>query len=176
MTSEFAALISRTPAALNVAGVQVVVPFAPAATWLEALSAPHVLAFTLADQDSKRKLIDALTTVPGAAEALESQSYALLRSATGRARWWESVRLANTAATPDVLGRLVLAGVDPHTRTIGEWCAAMYTLATQNADETGLIKFEMTLAFPPDGFEDEWDDGEDYDQMIEGFRDLPGMS
>ena len=52
----------------------------------------------------------------------------------------------------------------------------MYAVATKDADDTGRIRFEMQLAFPPSGFEDRWDDGEDYDQMVAGFRDLPGMS
>src|SRR5688500_5163531 len=173
--SEAGARISRSPVTLTVAGVKVTVPFAPAAVWLDALQDPARAVLHLADKSSKERLMWALLDVPGAEEAIRSQSYELIRRATGRATWWESTRLANTAASPEVLGRLVLAGVDPHTRSIGEWCAAMYTVATQNADETQLIKFDMTLAFPPPGYEDEWDDGEDYDAMAAGFRDLPGQ-
>ena len=175
MPSEHAYLISRSPVMLTVAGVDVCIPFSPAARWLEAMDDPRSLAFALADRPSQERLLEALVTVPGAEQALYAQSYALLARSTGRARWWEGARLANSGAAPEILGRLVLAGVDPYARTIGEWCAAMYTVATQNSDETGQIRFEMQLAFPPAGFEDQWDDGEDYDQMMAGFRDLPGM-
>jgi len=173
--SDPGALISRSPVTLTVAGVKVTVPFAPAAAWLDALQDPARAVLHLADKPSKERLMWALLDVPGAEDAIRAQSYDLIRRATGRSQWWESTRLANTAASPDVLGRLVLAGVDPHTRSIGEWCAAMYTVATQNADQTQQIKFDMTLAFPPPGYEDEWDDDEDYESMAAGFRDLPGQ-
>lgn len=176
MASEFASLISRAPVTVNVAGAEVIIPYAPAAAWIEAIEQPAYVAFHLADGPSREALLRVLLEVPGAEQALEHQSHALIARATGRARWWEGVRLANTAASADVLGHLVLAGVDPHARTIGEWCAAMYAVATKDADDTGRIRFEMQLAFPPSGFEDRWDDGEDYDQMVAGFRDLPGMS
>lgn len=176
MPSEFSSLISRSPVTINVAGAEVTIPYASAAVWIEAMERPAYLAFTLADEPSRERLIGVLMDVPGSAEALERQSHALIRSATGRARWWEGVRLANTAASADVLGHLVLAGVDPHARTIGEWCSAMYTVATKDADETGQIRFEMQLAFPPSGYEDQWDDGVDYDEMVAGFRDLPGVN
>lgn len=176
MPSEFASLISRSPVTVNVAGAEVTIPYAPAAAWIEALERPEYLAFTLADEPSRERLLEVLLDVPGAEEALKRQSHALIQRATGWPRWWEGVRLANTAASADVLGHLVLAGVDPHARTIGEWCSAMYTVATRDADETGRIRVEMQLAFPPSGYEDQWDDGEDFDQMVAGFRDLPGMS
>lgn len=175
MPSEYALLISRAPVTVNVAGVQVTVPFSPAGVWIEHLDRPSTLLYRLADEPSQRALLEALRTVPGADKALENQSYAFLARMTGRARWWEGLRLANTGAAPDVLGRMVLNGVDPYARTVGEWCAAMYTLAVQDQDETGVIRFEMQLAFPPAGFEEQWDDGEDYETMAAGFRDLPGM-
>lgn len=157
------------------AGVEVHVPFRPATQWVDAMQTPSAALFHLTDAEGRKGIVRALVTVPGAREALEHQSHALITQATGRARWWEAVRLVMTSIEPNVLGRLVLAGVDPETRTIGEWCAAMYAVATQNVDETGRIRFDMALAFPPDGFEDEWDDGEDYEAMVAGFRDLPGV-
>lgn len=176
MASDASLLLSRDDIHLTVAGATIRIPFAPAATWLNVLDQPDYLIFGLADQEGKETLLSLLVDTPGADQAIRTQSRALIKRVTGRERWWEAVRLAYTGASPGFLGHLVLAGVDANVRTIGEWCASVYTVSTRNADDTGRIRFDMSIALPPEGLEDEWDDGNDFESMQADFRDFPGMS
>ena len=73
----------------------------------------------------------------------------------------------STSAGPDVLGRLVLANVDPWARSLGEWCAATYALCVKGCDEKGRMRFDFSLSVPPPGYEDEWDDGGDDPEAVQ---------
>lgn len=176
MASSPAAYLSRKPRVLVVAGARVTIPYAPAAAWLEHLEAPTNVAYLMADPESQDRIEEALLEIPGASTSLTHQSTELLKAVTGRPRWWEGVRLALAGADPDVMGELILAGLDPWQRTIGEWSAAVYSLAVRNLDAIEREKFRMRLSFPPAGFAHQWNDGEDFDAMVAGMRDMPGVS
>jgi hypothetical protein len=151
---------SRKPLTVTVAGVRAEIPYRPAAVWVEELGRLSVLAAVLAEDSAREALADALLAHPGASARLHEESLRILAEATGM-KWWEAGRLMATSAGGEVLGRLVLAGVDPWNRSVGEWCAAVYALCVKGQDEKGRLRFEFSLSLPPPGYEDEWDDGQD---------------
>lgn len=159
MRSEFAALLRR-PLTVTVADTPFVLPWRPAAVWAEGVERLSLLAWTLAEPEDRERLADLVAEHPAAAADLKGESLRLLGEAAGR-RWWEAQALLYTSAGPDLLGRLVLAGVDPWTRSVGEWCAATYALCVKGQDEKGRLRFDFQLSIPPAGYEDEWDDGGD---------------
>ncbi|MFE4535696.1 hypothetical protein ACFRKB_11515 [Streptomyces scopuliridis] len=176
MTDPYAA-ISRNPATITVAGHPVTIPYQPAAAWLTALadSRPSLALLRVADEPSRTWLINQLAAGTLPLETAVQGSYDALTAIGGRA-WWETYRLGVLSTDTATLGHLVLAGVDPAVRTLGEWCAAVYTLLTRNAKEQDVFKFDSQLAAPPPGFEDEWDDDQDFAAMAEAARNMPGMS
>lgn len=149
---------SREPLSITVAGARFQVPYRPAALWVDAIENPRALASRLAEPEDREALADLLIDVRSAREDLKRESFRILGEATGRA-WWEAGRLLNTSVQPEVLGRLVLSGVDAWTRSVGEWCAAVYALCVKGQDEKGRVRFDFTLSVPPPGYEDAWDDG-----------------
>ncbi|MYZ38436.1 MULTISPECIES: hypothetical protein [unclassified Streptomyces] len=171
------AAISRSAVTVQVAGHPVTVPYRAAGHWLTAVadSRPSLALMRLADEDGRAWLIGRLAAGDLALETAVQGSYDALSQAGGRA-WWESYRLLSLGAQPAVLGHLLLAGVDPWARSLGEWCAAVHTLMTRNSKEEDVFKFDSQLAAPPAGFEDEWDDSEDFDAMVAAARNMPGMA
>lgn len=157
-TSDTAALFSRRPLPVTVAGVTVMLPWRPAAEWVSHLDHLHVLAARLADPEGRDALARAVTNKTGAAKELKAESLRILGEVTGR-KWWESGRLLASSADTEILGRLVLSGVDPWQRSAGEWAAAVYALCLKDQDQKGRDKFTFTLSLPPPGYEEEWDDG-----------------
>lgn len=164
MRPELAAL-SRDPVPVNICGYEFLLPWQPAAVWAQLLDQTSVLAVRLADEEDRDRMAEAVLETPGGIDALHSESLRLLMEQTGR-RWWEGARLLATSVAPDILGRLTLAGVDPWTVSVGQWCAATYALCTKDADEKGRLRFDFSLSIPPEGFEDEWDDGADDAEQI----------
>jgi hypothetical protein len=165
--------LSRDPVPVTVAGVLLPLPYRPAAVWARALDRPESLAATLAAPEQRETLADLILERPGAMEDLRRESLRILGEATGRP-WWESARLLNTSVAPEILGRLVLAGVDAHARSVGEWCAAVYALCVKHADEKGRLRFDFSLSIPPAGYEDEWDDGDDPAAIMASLGKLNG--
>lgn len=165
MPSEFQAL-SRSPLTVTVAGVRVRLPYRPAAVWAVGIERLNVLVSVLADEAGREQLIDLVIDDPGAADDVRRESLRILAESTGR-KWWEAGRLLATSVQPEVLGRLVLAGVDAHARSVGEWVAAVYALCVKGQDEKGRLKFDFSLSIPPPGYEDEWDDEGDDPEAIE---------
>jgi hypothetical protein len=161
--SEYGPLL-RGPVAVTLAGVRFLVPYRPAAMWAPALGHVGSLAALLAEPEDRDEMAELLLTHPSARAELERESLRILEEACAR-NWWEAARLINTAVNGEVLGRMVLAGVDPWTRSVGEWCAAVYALCVKGQDEKGRIKFDFTLSVPPPGYEDAWDDGGSSDPM-----------
>ena len=159
MASEYGPL-SRRPLTVTVADVRAEIPYRPAAVWVGELAQLHVLAAVLADAPAREALADAILAYPAAAARLREESLRILGEASGM-KWWEAGRLLSASAGGEVLGRLVLAGVDPWNRSVGEWCAAVYALCVKGQDEKGRLRFEFSLSLPPPGYEDEWDDGQD---------------
>lgn len=92
---------------------------------------------------------------------LSEWSHALMLELTGW-KWWEVNTLIVTSLTPGVLGRLVLAGVDPGRVTLGQWCAAVWAVLTEHADAKQAERLKTELSLPPEGYEDAWDDDEEY--------------
>jgi hypothetical protein len=153
--SEFAPL-SRDSLTATVAGTRFLLPYRPAAVWAQGMRHVGSLVAVLAEPEDRDVLAD-LVIVHGR-EELERESLRLLSEATGR-NWWEAGRLLSTSVSPEVLGRLVLANVDPWARSVGEWCAAVYALCVKGQDEKGRIRFDFSLSIPPVGHEAAWDDG-----------------
>lgn len=158
MASDRAPVFLRSPLTVIVAGVTVTVPYRAAAEWVAHLDQLHILAAKLADQDGRDTLARLIVEHPAAAEQLKEESLRLLAEVTGR-QWWESGRLLATSADTEILGRLVLAGVDPWQRSVGEWAAAVYALCLKDQDQKGRDRFKFTLSLPPPGYEEQWDDG-----------------
>lgn len=165
MPSDFGVL-SRRPLTVTVAGTRVTVPYRPAADWAAALERLSHLAGMLAEPDDRETLAELVIDRRQAVDDLRQESLRILSEATGR-KWWEAGRLISTSVSPEVLGRLVLAGVDAHARSVGEWCAAVYALCVKGHDEKGRLRFDFSLSVPPPGYEDEWDDDGDDPEAIE---------
>ncbi|MGS2588104.1 hypothetical protein [Streptomyces hebeiensis] len=170
-------MISRSPVTVQVAEHLVTVPYRTAGAWLTALadSRPSLALMRVADETGRAWLLGQLATGHLALDEAAQGSYAALTAVGGRP-WWETYRLLTLGAEPSVLGHLLLAGVDPWARSAGEWCAAVYTLITRNAKEEDVFKVDSQLAVPPAGFEDSWDEGDDFDAMVEAARNMPGMA
>lgn len=157
MPSDFAPIL-REPVTVTVAGTRISLPYQPAAVWAKGLERLSFLAAVLAGPDDRERIADLLIEHPHAVAELRAESLRILGEAAGR-RWWEAGRLLSTSVQPEVLGRLVLANVDPWQRSVGEWCAAVYALCVKGQDEKGRIRFDFSLSIPPADHEDEWDDG-----------------
>lgn len=171
MPSEFAPLL-RAPLTVTVVDTRIVLPYRPAAVWAGGLEKLHQLVAVLADEDGRETLADLVIGHPQAVDDLRAESLRILGEAAGRS-WWEAGRLISTSASPEVLGRLVLAGVDPWQRSVGEWCAATYALCVKGADEKGRLRFDFSLSVPPPGYEDEWDDdGVDPEQVQAALKSM----
>lgn len=169
-------LISRAPVRVCVGGRDLLLPYRPAAEWMAATRRLPGLVSQLATPEQREVLITLVMDQPGAAADLPREGRRILGEATGR-KWYQALRLINTAADPEALGRLLLAGLDPWERTIGEWCAATYALAVKGADEKQRGRLDFRLALPPRGFEDEWDDdgGLDPEATLSAVQALTGQ-
>lgn len=159
MPGDFAAF-HRDPMAITVAGSRFWIPYRTAGAWAVALNQLHILAAMLADDADRERIGDLVLEYPQAVDDLRRESCRILGEASGR-KWWEAARLLSTSSGTEVLGRLILSGVDPWNRSLGEWCAATYALCVKGQDDKGRLKFDFSLGIPPAEFEDEWDDGAD---------------
>ena len=164
MTSDFAAF-SRAPLQVVIGGRQIFLPWRPAAEWALNLERLSILAARFAEPADRDWIAGRMVDDPEVGVQVRAESFRLLAEETGR-KWWESGRLLATSGAPDVLGRLTLAGIDPWRVSLGQWCAATYVVCTEHADQKGRLKFDFSLAVPPPGFEDEWDDGADDEAEI----------
>ncbi|MEU7010363.1 hypothetical protein [Streptomyces sp. NPDC046332] len=164
MPGEFAAF-NRNPTTINICGNVFLIPYRPAAAWALDLHRLHVLAARLADDNTREELADLVIAMPAAAVELHRESLRLLADATGW-RWWEAARLLSSSGAPALTGRLTLAGVDPWAVSVGQWCAATYSILAENKDEKDRLKLDFQLSIPPPGFEDEWDDDADDPEQI----------
>ncbi len=174
MANEFVPIL-RDPVTVTVAGRGFVLPWRPAAVWCAGASRPSVLASLLADQDQRDGMADLVLETPGAAKELARESLRILSEACGR-KWWEGNRLINTSIAPEILGRLVLAGVDPWARSVGEWTAAVYAMCVKGLDEKARLRLDFRLSLPPAGYEDEWDDegGDDPEAVANAVQAMMG--
>lgn len=176
MANEFVPIL-RDPVTVTVAGTALTIPWRPAAVWCAGASRPSVLASLLADQEQRNDLADLILEQRGASKELARESLRILSEACGR-RWWEANRLINTSVAPEILGRLVLAGVDPWARSVGEWTAAVYAMCVKGLDDKARMRLDFKLSLPPAGYEDEWDDedGDDPEAVANAVQAMMGNS
>lgn len=156
--------LSREPVRITVHGTELRIRWHPALDWLEALrrdSDSVVLA--LAEGADELILGLAMGDVP--LYAVSEASHSLLEDETGY-RWWMALKLAVSSASGAVLGELTLSGVDPARVSLSQWCAATYRVLTRNADQKDKLKIDFELELPPPGYEESWDDGNDYEAMV----------
>lgn len=170
------ALISREGVRVRVGGRDFHLPYRPAAEWMSAARRSSGLVSQLARPEDRDVMIELVMDVPGAVEDLHREGRRILTEATGR-KWYQTEKLINTSVNPEVLGRLLLAGLDPWQRSIGEWCAAVYALAVKGLDDKKRTRLDFSLALPPPGFEDEWDDdgGADPEATMSAVQELMGQ-
>ena len=152
-------VLSRGPVTVMIRGVMITLPFRPAAVWCQSLDHLDLLVPALADDEGRDAISDLVIEQGVSREELQTEAFRIIQEACGR-KWWEAGRLLSTSLSTGILGRLVLAGVDPWQRSVGEWCAAVYALCTKSADEKSLLRFDFSLSVPPPGYDDEWDDGD----------------
>lgn len=174
MPSDFR-ILSRDPLTITVAGTRIEIPYRPAAVWARATreSSRLPVAAALADDTGRETLADLLLEEDGAVADLRAESRRILGDVGGRP-WWEVSALLNTSVEGELLGRMLLAGLDPWQRSLGEWIAATYALCLKGQDEKGRIRFQFSLSIPPPGYEDEWDDGGTDEAAIEAAQKLMG--
>lgn len=152
------------------------VPFHPADVWVEGLDkGPVGLLMHLIRRGTSENILIGL----GAGEITDGQvadaAFALLKAAMPYT-WWEAWRLLAVSRTPEVMGRLVLAGLDPRNMTAAMWASAVYALLTKNLDKAERFKFDANLSVPPEGFDDDEWGTEDFETMVQQARQMPGMS
>ena len=153
----------RTPLHTTAGPLEVTVPYQVASSWLEpVLGDPVALPGLLGDD--RAAVVRGLVTgvVTGAQLGVAGRN--LIEQASGM-RWWKATALVATSCGTEVLGELTLCGVDPDRVSLGQWCAATYRVLTRNADAKAKGKIDFELELPPPGFEDSWDDGNDFALM-----------
>jgi len=172
--ADLARVLTRVPFTVTVAGRAFRVPYKSAAEWLVLLDdAPlGILAQRVLGEDSDflLRLVDGDVRADQAREAGPE----ILRQASGYDRWWQAYNLALASTQDNVLGRMLLKGIDPHAVSLGQWCVALYALATEGSKESDRAKFDFQLDVPPPGFDpgSSWDDGYD---PVAAAASMPGM-
>lgn len=156
--------LSREPVRLTVHGSELLIRWHPALDWIEAIrTGADSVVLSLADGADELVLGLALGDVP--LRAVSKASHELLEEETGY-RWWTALKLAASSASGAVLGELTLNGVDPARVSFAQWCSAVYRILTRDKDQKGKLKVDFELELPPPGYEEAWDDGNDYEQMV----------
>jgi hypothetical protein len=146
-----------------VCGHELTIVWHPALDWLEAIRHDHRgLVLRLAEDTEDLVLGMADLSVP--LSGVEKASMEFLEEETGR-RWWIALKLAYSSAGESVLGELTLCGVDPGRVSFGQWCAAVYRILTRNCDDKERMKLDFELELPPPGYEESWDDGNDWSEF-----------
>lgn len=167
------ALLSRHPVAVTIGGEQLFLPFRPAADWVAGMDRLTFLVAHLADPEMRDRIAQLRISHARVRDDLKDESLRILEEQGGR-KWWEVGRLLATSVSTEVLGHLVLSGVDPQQRSVAEWCAAVYALCLKDADEKHRMRFEFTLSLPPPGYEDQWDDGNDVEALTKAYTKALG--
>jgi hypothetical protein len=155
------------------------VPNPSARTWILAClsdSLPWSVFPGLLPEAENGQIIDVLVAGEDHDFEFRVAGFKAIAQASGR-EWWEALRLVNMVDDPVMLGRLTVAGVDPERLSFAAWCAAVYHLATDGADQKERFKFDSKLMAPPsmpEAFEAAQED--DFAAMVMMARNLPGMS
>lgn len=168
---------SQDPIVVAVGSHRVHVPHRNAAEWVDAMqrrNGPGGVLLELCRENTHDILKDALITGDVSAQDVVEASHRLIETAIPY-RWWEATRLLVLSADTGVLGRTVLAGMDPWELTAAQWCAGVYAICTEHADEKGKFKFDAMLSNPPEGVDDDSWGEESFDAMVAQARRMPGM-
>lgn len=161
----------------DVGGVRVGIPYQPAAEWVEACAkAADIsgLVFQLATRSSVERLTDAMVNARVTSEDVAKGATALLERVSPY-RWWVTHRLFALSRQTAVMGRIVLAGLDPWKLSPAMWATGVYALLTQDASETDRFKFDAQLETPPPGETDDGWGADDFESMVASARAMPGM-
>jgi len=151
----------------------------PAATWARALFASSWIlqVLHLMDPESYEEMLDRIQEGSVSQEHVRRIAHAALADAGGRP-WWEVERLVRACGSNDgrLLGRVVLAGVDPARVTLAAFCAAVWAAATEGAGPEDMLKMESMLTVPPpDALAEEAVPVENPDEVVARLRQLPGV-
>jgi hypothetical protein len=93
--------------------------------------------------------------------------------------WWSAVRLVHSVlAAPDVVGELVLCGVDAQTVSLGAFVQAAYRLFTRDTDKKQRSKIDRDIeSVPPElTLADRWDPGAEASGFEEMMRQRGGAA
>ena len=147
---------AQEPIVVPLAGESVSVPHRNAADWVAAAyqrNGPGGMLLELCRETTRSILRDELISGSVTVEQIAEASHQLMQEAIPY-RWWEATRLLLVSGDPSVLGRTVVAGMDP-------W--------------EGRLKFDAMLSQAPAGYEDDSWGEESFTAMINEARRMPGM-
>ena len=146
--------ISAQPIPLEVGPLSVTVPALTAAAWLAAISSGRASGVIpgLLPPEERAAVVRAMSVREVTVADVQTATRTAIAEATGRP-WWEAVKLVGAAddGKGEVLGHLLLGGLDPARVTLGGWCAATYALCVRNLDKDARLKFDVDLAMIPAG-------------------------
>lgn len=169
MTDDPLRPLTRHSTSLTVCGIELVVPWRPALVWIEGVRQdPGRLVADLAEDASE--LAIALASREVSWSEVQEASRQLLADETGD-KWWTVLKLIYSSTQGSVLGELTLCGVDPARVSLAQWCAATYRVLTRNAEDKDKMRIDFELELPPPGYEESWDDGNDYEAMVAMARE-----
>lgn len=164
MASDGLRSLLRAPAELRVGERTLTVPWAPASVWLDVIDRdPRTCALALAE--GAQDIVMGMAFGDVQLAEVERATHTVLEQQTGH-KWWVALKLAYTSASPEMLGELTLSNVDPDRVSLGQWCAAVYRVLVRDLDKKQRIKLDFELELPPAGYEEAWDDGNDYAHML----------
>lgn len=176
--TEFGALV---PVTVQMAGAYFTIPALSASHWIMAVTSQTLETAVLPgllDEEPAEYLLDLLQSGQITGKQLNHASYKAVTQAAGR-DWWAAVRLTGTMAAGDgqIMGEMILRGVNPSALTYDHWLSAVYALLTRNKDEKELFKFNASLFLPPNipGLEIE-EAVMDEQQVLAMLRTMPGAS
>lgn len=156
--------LSREPARVTVHGQELTLRWRPALDWIHTIRRSIDLV-SLALAEDPDDLVLGLVTGEVPLREVQAASHELIEAETGQ-RWWSALKLVHSSCEASVLGELTLNGVDPSRVSLGQWCAATYRVLTRNAEAKDKLKIDFELELPPPGYEESWDDGNDYEAMV----------
>lgn len=152
------------------------VPYASADRWISCVTASPVTILTgLTDGPTAEAVVWSVVDGDVSPEQVSATAYQLLERVVPY-RWWKTVRLLGLSTRDDIVGHLTLSGLDPRDLTVAQWCAAVYTLVTRNADTKERFKVDVEFDAPPPGIvENDWISDDEFKAMVESARAMPGQ-
>ena len=182
MTDLRAAAFRSTPYRITVRGIDFRFPVWTAAQWLEVTADGQwpVTVCASMDAESHDRFLDAVEAGTLTVHDITRVARAAEAASAGRS-WWEAERLIASLYEDggNLLGRLIMAGVDPSRITLAALCSALWSELIKGGDATHRMKVESQLVVPPADADDEDLDAlpqEDISQTVQRLRNMPGMS